>query len=343
MKVDISVVIPCYNRISLLKETLKSVEKAISSLNAEIILVDDGSDTPIEDQLPEFVHLPILFLRQINSGLTASRYNGLLRASGDYVLFLDSDDQIAADKLTVQIAEMKIQDADISHSDILECKYTSDGGVVATKTSIVPHSFDAPSFFLKVQPAPHGPVFKTEYLLKYLTRPFIPLTRQYDSIGEIWFYYNLCVYPAKIIKIDQPLTIAIHHNDERLTDHWERMGLCALTLQFLFAKHCPPAAQYTKEAKKEVAHCAFKTFRGLPYNVNTQFQSLFLEAWKRLGKNTITELDGGKYFTLLAKLLGPVAAAKILKRFLTKDYETIRTISAVELEDKLNKIALEFK
>src|SRR6478735_10643336 len=98
MSIDISVIIPCYNRVELLRHTLRSVEAAIRTLRAEIILVDDGSDLPISDQIPEFAHLPLTVLRQQNAGLTTARYNGMLIAKGKYIQFLDSDDMVAPHK-----------------------------------------------------------------------------------------------------------------------------------------------------------------------------------------------------------------------------------------------------
>ncbi len=209
MSVDISIIIPCFNRVELLKDTIKSVAQAIESLHAEIILVDDGSEIPISEQLTEFSNLPIVHIRQKNAGLTTSRYNGLLSAKGTYIQFIDSDDRIAPDKLTRQLIMMQHHGADVSYTDTATYKHSADSELVLEYVTPVITITDPARFYLEVQPAPHSPVFRRDYLLEHLRKPYIPLTRDYDYIGEVWFYYNLSVFPARIVKVDKPLTYII--------------------------------------------------------------------------------------------------------------------------------------
>lgn len=333
----ISIIIPCFNRIALLKETLKSVEVAINGLNAELILVDDGSEISIESQLQDFIHLPLKFIRQNNSGLTISRYNGLLAASGNYIQFLDSDDQIAPDKLTLQIEAMEESMADVSYTDVLQVySYLGSGDAQQPSLGKVKNSSNPAEFYIDVQPAPHSPVFKKQYLVSTLQKAFIPLSREYDSIGEIWFYYNLAPFSAKIIKIDEPLTIIIHHSEERLTNFWERLGLCALSIQLSFSKSYPKKAPFSAEACTQVGRAAFNTFRGLPSDIYWPFQNAFIATWENLGRTS--DLGGGKYFNFLSKILGYKSSALLLKRLSNKKYDLIRTIDQAELISKTNSI-----
>ena len=337
MSPDISIIIPCYNRVSLLKETLASVKAAINSLNAEIILVDDGSVPPIEEQLEDFKELPLKFLKQANSGLTTSRYNGLMQASGDFIQFLDSDDQIASDKLVLQIQRMKETGADVSHTDVLHTSQTAVGNDDKTgHISYFRDSTNPAEFYIDIQPAPHSPIFSREYLINTLKTAFIPLSREYDSIGEIWFYYNLSPFPAKIIKVDGPHTVCINHNEERITNHWERLGLCALTLQLNFVKHHPKDTPFSDDACRFVGKAAFNTYRGLPYNIYAPFQKAFIKIWKALGKTT--HVGGGKYFNLASKIIGPEVYANLYRRISNNKYEPIRTIDQNELIQKTHSI-----
>jgi len=339
MKIDLSIIVPCYNRIDLLKETLKSIENAISNINAEIILVDDGSVIPIQEQLHTFVHLPIVHIRQVNSGLTISRYNGLMKAKGEFIQFLDSDDQVASNKFNVQIDAMRINNADISYTDVAEYHVNHASNklrfdrFMQLERSIVPEIF-----FIRIQPPPHSPIFKRDYLVNNLSSPFIPLSRNYDSIGEIWFYYNLSIYPAVILKIDEPLTFIIHHDDGRLTDHWELLGICALAIQYKFVNNFPEHLHNSDNIKKMVALAAFGTFRRLPYDMNYQFQNSFLDIWKRLGKSTITDMRGGRYFNILAYACGPILAAKIMKRIKNPKYKRIQTVDDDLMKSELKKV-----
>lgn len=85
-----SVVIPTFNRKSLLEQTLRSVFEQTDQ-DFEILVVDDGSTdgtAAFVESLPE----PVTLLRQQNRGPGAARNLGLSVAKGDYVAFLDSDD-----------------------------------------------------------------------------------------------------------------------------------------------------------------------------------------------------------------------------------------------------------
>ncbi len=331
---DISIIIPCYNRIGLLKHTIKSVEEAIRGLNAEIILVDDGSDTPIAEQIIEFQHLPLINIRQKNSGLTTARYNGLLTANGRYIQFLDSDDKIAPDKLSEQLTAMQQADADVSYTDIATYDYFDNDDLVLKFITCAATTIDPVRFYLEVQPPPHSPVFRKDYLLQHLRKPIIPLTRDYDYIGEVWFYYNLCIFPASIIKVDKPLTYIINHADQRLTDHWELMGLCALLLMNRFADNVPPTALSVR-TKTWVAVNVFRSFRRLPYDLDPAFQNAYILLWRKLGKATLSDINPGRYFFWAASLVGPITAAKIYKSLYRRPYRTMRTIPEEKLRSQL--------
>lgn len=338
---DISIVIPCYNRIELLKLTLKSVAAAIEGLNAEVILVDDGSEPAISTLLreAEFQTLPLKFIRQQNSGLVCSKHAGLIQAQGRYTQFLDSDDRITADKLTKQIAAMNRVGADVSYTDFLVCDITTNGELDAKQTQELKFADEPPDFYLGVQPGAHSPVYKTSYLKQYLTNPFIPVNRRYTYMGEVWMYYNLCVFPAKIIKINEPLAILINHIGDRMTNHWENLAFDGLAMQLAFVDNVP-AASYTAKAKAYVGRAAFNNFRGFSYDFNFAFQRACLNIWRKLGKPAPS---GGKWFKWMATLFGPLGVAIIVKMVRNKPYSKVRTISDEEFNKKFDLILLDEK
>ena len=97
----ISVIIPTYNRAHLLPRALDSILSQ-SCLPNEIIVVDDGStdDTSV---LVTSVYPEIVFIQQSNTGVSCARNVGIKRASGDWIAFLDSDDEWFPEKLEVQM------------------------------------------------------------------------------------------------------------------------------------------------------------------------------------------------------------------------------------------------
>ncbi len=95
----ISVIVPTYNRLELLKLTLDSVRKQ-TFRDFEIVVVDDGSTDGTWEWLEDQADLRAL--RQPNSGIATSRNNGAAAARGRWFAFLDHDDLWAPEKLQIQ-------------------------------------------------------------------------------------------------------------------------------------------------------------------------------------------------------------------------------------------------
>lgn len=85
-----SIVIPTYNRLSMLKQSLNSIWQQTYT-NYEVIVVDDGSTDGTQEYLQSLGDR-VSMLTQSNRGPGAARNLGINQARGDYVAFLDSDD-----------------------------------------------------------------------------------------------------------------------------------------------------------------------------------------------------------------------------------------------------------
>ena len=98
---NISVVIPTYNRIELLKRSIDSViNQTIKP--SEIIIVDDGSNDGTEAMVKK-KYDSLKLIKQKNKGVSAARNSGIKASSGEWICFLDSDDEWKNDKLEKQI------------------------------------------------------------------------------------------------------------------------------------------------------------------------------------------------------------------------------------------------
>lgn len=104
MKKLVSVVIPCYNHAQFLAEALNSVLEQTYD-NWECIIVNDGSSDNTETIANDWCKKDIRFkyLFKENGGLSSARNLGLANSKGDFILFLDSDDFIAPEKLLLSV------------------------------------------------------------------------------------------------------------------------------------------------------------------------------------------------------------------------------------------------
>jgi len=97
---QISVIIPTYNRYELLKRALASVYTQTYQPK-EVIVVDDGSTDATCNIKNDFPN--IIYIRQENKGVSGARNTGIKKASCQWMAFLDSDDEFHAEKLQKQV------------------------------------------------------------------------------------------------------------------------------------------------------------------------------------------------------------------------------------------------
>ena len=103
----ISVIIPTYNRKKYIKRAIDSVIRQ-SYKPFEIIVIDDGStDGTYELIKKSYSSSQISLEKQINNGVSSARNKGVKLANGDWIAFLDSDDEWFENKLELQVREIK--------------------------------------------------------------------------------------------------------------------------------------------------------------------------------------------------------------------------------------------
>ena len=100
-ELSISVVIPCYNGGSFLREMLDSV-LAQTYLPLEVLVVDDGS-TDNSAEIAEGYGEPVRVIRQENQGESVARNRGIDESQGNWIAFIDADDLWEPEKLEKQV------------------------------------------------------------------------------------------------------------------------------------------------------------------------------------------------------------------------------------------------
>ena len=116
----VSVIIPVYNVEKYLEECIDSVLNQTCQ-NIEIILVDDGSTDSSGQICDKYAenNKHICVIHQKNGGLSDARNAGFLRAGGEYVYFLDSDDYISFDAIEKLVSIAKNDNSDVVFFDAI--------------------------------------------------------------------------------------------------------------------------------------------------------------------------------------------------------------------------------
>lgn len=325
MTPDLSVVIPVFNRGGLVRHTLASVRAAAAGLRVETVLVDDGSATPLADALARLA-LPVdRLIRQDNQGLLFARLAGLAAATGRHVLFLDSDDLVSADKLRAHVAALDAG-ADVAYTDTARQTLDDATGPVGPPQPDAPlrATTDAAEFFLTVQPAPHAPAFRADYLRSRVADAPFPPSPLYNPVAEIWFYHICAPFPARVVKCPGRALIG-QHAGARLTNHWEKLAVASLAVQEAFARTCP-ATPAARAARAHFAAKAFGAWRRLPRGFSPEYARRLLALFTAAPERPPAAALGGRSFRLAAALLGPVAAGRLFRRRQAGPYAACRTL-----------------
>ncbi|HES9811864.1 TPA: glycosyltransferase family 2 protein, partial [Streptococcus pneumoniae] len=121
MKDLISVIVPVYNVEPFISSCLDSLSKQIYQ-NFEVLLVNDGSTDNSGAICREYADRDSRFhyFEKENAGVADARNFGIERSKGDYITFVDSDDWVTEEYLSILIETLKEQ-----HSEIVVSTYST--------------------------------------------------------------------------------------------------------------------------------------------------------------------------------------------------------------------------
>ena len=129
---QLSIIIPVYNVEKYIRTCLESIYfQGIEEDLFEVIIVNDGTKDNSIEIIDDIIHnhKNIIVVNQCNQGLSIARNNGIAKACGEYILFIDSDDLLIEMSLSTILDRAVKSKADLivadfqkkSDHDILEC------------------------------------------------------------------------------------------------------------------------------------------------------------------------------------------------------------------------------
>lgn len=164
---QVSVVIPTYNRDKFVVKAIESVlRQRVTDL--DVLVIDDGSTDDTRIALKEYSH-KIRYIYQENAGVSAARNAGIRLAKGEWVAFLDSDDEWAKDYLSTQVEQIERLPGAVAH---------------ITNAFTVPHHGERRSLFLE-----------SGFIERFKAKPCVVLERPLQAIitYALWFLQSMIV------------------------------------------------------------------------------------------------------------------------------------------------------
>lgn len=209
----VSVIVPTYNRASVISKTLDSVYQQ-TYRPIEVVIIDDGSTDNTKEVVADWQEkhqegsFQVKYLIQQNAGAQSARNRGIKNAIGQYLQFLDSDDLIEPQKLKAQVDLMQKENTSICLADYL---IVSDQGDIIEKRKrdysinyIIGH-------FLSVHTTPPL-IDQTHYKPETLH-----WTENTPKLQDIEFFMKVLMLTNQKSYIPEYLSMWVQHADDRIT------------------------------------------------------------------------------------------------------------------------------
>ena len=117
----LSIIIPVHNEEQYLKRCLDSVVRSIKAHNeVEVLVIDDGSEDGSWDIAQTYENFKLIKRTQTSFGVSFARNIGINEATGDYVTFLDSDDEYYENAVSSMLQEIR----DHEGEDIIQFEHS---------------------------------------------------------------------------------------------------------------------------------------------------------------------------------------------------------------------------
>lgn len=124
-QIDITVVVPVYNRLERLRLVVDSLLNQSFSGSYEIVIVDDGSSDETVSDLTDLDD-KIRVIKQSNQGAAVARHTGVIHAQGGIIVFNDSDDIAYPYKLQVMFDALFQYPECVASIAVVENKFRAD-------------------------------------------------------------------------------------------------------------------------------------------------------------------------------------------------------------------------
>lgn len=216
--VDISIIVPFYNAEKYLNKCIKSLINQTKQ-ELEFILVNDGSTDSSEEIVKSYKDKRIKYFKNKNQGIGKTRNFGIEKATGKYIMFLDSDDFLAT-----HACEELYAKAEKEKLDLVICNFYRVEEETEKQEEIKIPEFqnttlkENKQLLLDVNLAPWNKLYKTDLLKKNKIK-FVENLKYEDAP----FVIETMDKAKKIGYIKKPLNYYVIHKNSETTVRDERV------------------------------------------------------------------------------------------------------------------------
>lgn len=225
----LSVIVPVYGVENYIRPCIESIfRQGLDEDCFEVIIVNDGtkdhSMEVIQDIIEQYKNITVL--NQENQGLSVARNNGMARAIGEYLIFIDSDDLLIDNSLPFLLGKAMETNADLIVADYIEVhdKDINNTQIYTDKTILVTEKNGEELFIEDIDPHDCH-VWHSLYKKEFLQHNNITF---YKGIffEDIPFTHECAIKAHKCLRIQTPMLIYRKGNELSVTSYFDkRLGL----------------------------------------------------------------------------------------------------------------------
>lgn len=209
--IQISIIIPVYNAEKYLERCVKSVILALEKIHGEILLIDNGSTDKSVEIIQKFrKKYPgvIRALQCLKPGAGTARNYGVTEARGNYIWFVDADDEIREDAISKLLTEAEQKKADLV---MLGMKRVYKNGHTDYLSAVRPDEDNFKSRFVRYGLGPVQVLAKRNWWNQYEFKFKEGITQE-----DMEMMSALILYTDKYAAVDEPLYYYYQNDDSVL-------------------------------------------------------------------------------------------------------------------------------
>ncbi len=276
----VSVIIPTYNRENRIERTLVSVLNQDYG-NIEIIVIDDGSTDATESVVQRIVKnnadagKRIRYIRQENHGACVARNRGMMLATGNYIMFLDSDDLLKPINLSEQVKKIETENSQCAICDF-ECIDDTGNITAYFKNDRHPHGFIRDLV---------SPSISTVLMRRDSLPPGLQWNSQLKRIQDVDFIYKYFASIETYSYTNEALFQYFLHDGERISDSYKK-GVQYGVLRKSFKSYIKDNKAFITTESKQICRAYMRVL------------------WRHQLKNTLVHYIPSSLKKLIKRLLG---------------------------------------
>jgi glycosyltransferase involved in cell wall biosynthesis len=308
----VSIIIPVFNAVSFLKDTVDSVVNQTYK-NIEIIIIDDASEDGSLQLANTFLDSRIKVIENPRKGACAARNYGFQLATGTYIQYLDSDDILSLDKIEKQLVLSK----NFGNDTLFSCKwmpFVSDIKMAEQNRQLINKDYINPYSWLNDTWKGFG-MGQTSIWLTH--KQLIEKSGGWDEtlkLNQDGEFFSRVILEAQQIKFSEEAIVFYRKgNPNSVSQLNSRSKEKALSLLKSYISYKNSAIKYCKldELKKGLGN-NFLTFIDQYYNDFPELSTQAEDEFYTLGFAKMWPVGGGK-FKKMASLIGFKNALKLRK------------------------------